>query len=374
MIQTMRTRAGAGVFLALLVTVSSARAADVTYFDRSKNAAVTERDITIVEEGVSGLSLRIRGRLVKVSALDVRDVRYGAEDVKPLPFGDYIKPGGKMLAAALPSRAAERPKLYAEVIQDITDLLPKVPRELKRVRRHLEYQQAEALYRLSQLEPARRADALVAVTKFKQDYADGWQLAPALMFLAQMQEEKGDAAAVEKTYEELAAVPGISDEIRTTSLLKVVHTLMKGEKYAAAEVRLQDLKKSLPPDGAEAGKVKVYLAQCQVLGNDAAKAEQAEKQLRELVAGGDASLKALIHNTLGEYLLKKNKGEAAFWEFLRVDVLYSADKNEHARALYHLAKLFREVKKDGVRADSYLDQLKEKRFEGTEYQKKALEK
>ena len=374
MMQTMRARAGASVFLALLVTLSPARAADVTYFDRSKNAAVTERNITIVEEGVAGLSLRIRGRLVKVSALDVRDVSYGSEDVKPVPFGDYIKPGGKMREAALPARAAERPKLYKEVIKDITELLPKVPTELKRVRRHLQYQQAEALYKLSQLEPARRADALAAVTKFKQEHTDGWQLAPALMYLAQMQEEKGDAAAVEKTYEELAAVPGISDDIRTTSLLKVVQTLMKAEKYPAAEAKLQDLQKSLPPDSAEAKRVKIYLAQCQVLGNDAGKAEQAEKQLRELAASGDALQKALIHNTLGEYLLKKNKAEDAFWEFLRVDVLYSADKNEHARALYHLAKLFREVKKDGARADSYLDQLKEKRFEGTEYQKKVLEK
>src|SRR5262245_9011526 len=115
MMQTMRMWAGVGSCLALLVTVSAARAADVTYFDRSKNAAVTERGITIVEEGVPGLSLRIRGRLVKVSALDVKDVRYAAEDVKPLAYGDYIKPGGKMLAAALPSRAAERPKLYKEV-------------------------------------------------------------------------------------------------------------------------------------------------------------------------------------------------------------------------------------------------------------------
>ena len=97
-------------------------------------------------------------------------------------------------------------------------------------------------------------------------------------------------------------------------------------------------------------------------------------RLRELAGSGDPSLRALIHNTLGDYLLKRNKPKDAFWEFLRVDVLYNTDKNEHARALYHLAKLFREDRKDGPRADACLEQLKDKRFEGTEYQKKLAEK
>ena len=50
----------------------------------------------------------------------------------------------------------------------------------------------------------------------------------------------------------------------------------------------------------------------------------------------------------------------AFWEYLRVDVLYNTDRYEHARALFHLSRLFREVKKDGDRADQYLATLKDK--------------
>ena len=57
-----------------------------------------------------------------------------------------------------------------------------------------------------------------------------------------------------------------------------------------------------------------------------------------------------------------------------VDVLYSGDRFEHARALYNLARLFREYRKDADRADKCLEMLKDKRFAGLEFQKKATEK
>jgi len=346
------------------------RAADVWYYDKATGMIKTERNVDLVE-ALQGITLKRGGKdLLKVSARDVRDVGYSPEEVKPLAYGDYSQPSGRMLRALLAEKLpkAEKKQLYKDANREFTELLPKVPPDQKRLRRHLQYRAAEALYRLSQLEPARRDDALTALTKFKDEYNDGWQLAPALMLLAQLQEAKGELQAMQKTYEALTAVPGLSDEIKTTSVLKVVQMLMKSEKFAQAETKLLELK------GVQDPRIKVYLAQCQILGPDAAKAEQAEKQLRGLAADGDPALKALIHNTLGDYLLKKSKPEEAFWEFLRVDVLYNTDKNEHARALYHLAKLFREVRKDGNRAEAYLEQLKEKRFEGTEFQKKATEK
>jgi hypothetical protein len=361
--------------LTLLVPFSAARGADVTYFDRATGKIMTVRNIDLVE-GLQGITIKRGGKEVaKVSALDVKDVNYSPEEVKPVAYGDYNQPSGRMRRAAAPTvGAAEKKQLYTSAIREFTELLPQVPAARKLLRRQVQYQAAEALARLAQLEPARRDEALAALAKFKEEHNDGWQLAPTLMLLAQLQEEKGDVTAVQKTYEELASAPGISDDIRTTSLLRVVQTLMKAEKYAAAETKLENLQKTLPADSPERPRLRIYLAQCQILGNDATKAEQGEKQLRELAGSGDASLKALIHNTLGDYLLKKNKPEAAFWEFLRVDVLYNSNPNEHAHALYHLAKLFREVRKDGPRADACLEQLKDKRFEGTEYQKKATEK
>src|SRR4051812_23481500 len=197
--------------LTLLVPLSSARGADVKYLDRATGKEETATAVTITES-VGGITFRKGGKAVTVSALDVRDVKYDAQEIKPLPLGDVDTPGSKLRQAALPrENAAGKRKLYKEVIQAVADLLPKVPPELKRIRRHLQYQSVEALSRLAQLEPGRRDNAVAALSKFKEEHNDGWQLAPTLMKLAQLQEEKGDVAAVQKTFEELAAVPGISN-------------------------------------------------------------------------------------------------------------------------------------------------------------------
>jgi predicted negative regulator of RcsB-dependent stress response len=225
----------------------------------------------------------------------------------------------------------------------------------------------------SELAMKYRAPAIAALTKFAQDHPTGWQIAPALMTLAQLQEDTGDLAAVHKTYEALSAVPGLSDEIRTTSSLNAARTLMKLEKFDDARAKLTTLKQQLG-DSPLAGKVQIYLAQCQIMGTDPKEAEQAEKQLREMLGTSeDKSFKALAHNTLGDYYTKLKRDEDAFWEYLRVDTLYSDDRFEHSRAMYHLIRLFREVKKDPDRSDQYLETLKDPKFAG-EYQKKATKK
>ena len=111
--------------------------------------------------------------------------------------------------------------------------------------------------------------------------------------------------------------------------------------------------------------------------DNAGQAQQAEKELRTILAGtDDKSVKALAHNTLGDYYTKLKQDEDAFWEYLRVDTLFGeADRNEHARALYHLIRLFREVKKDADRSLQVEELLtKDQRFSGLEYQKKAMKK
>jgi nitroimidazol reductase NimA-like FMN-containing flavoprotein (pyridoxamine 5'-phosphate oxidase superfamily) len=55
-----------------------------------------------------------------------------------------------------------------------------------------------------------------------------------------------------------------------------------------------------------------------------------------------------------------------------VDQVYNTDKNEHARALYHLWKLFAQVKNDAARAEGCKERLlKDKDFAGLDYQKRA---
>ena len=50
----------------------------------------------------------------------------------------------------------------------------------------------------------------------------------------------------------------------------------------------------------------------------------------------DDKLKALAYNTLGDYYQQAKQPDEAFWNYLRVDVLFNQDREEHARALYNL--------------------------------------
>ena len=95
----------------LLCCPAASRAADVTYLDRASGKVEKVAGVDL-EESVQGITFKRGGKAVgKVSALDVRDVTYSEGEIKPVSISDYIKPGGKLREAALPTRAAERPKL-----------------------------------------------------------------------------------------------------------------------------------------------------------------------------------------------------------------------------------------------------------------------
>ena len=81
---------------------------------------------------------------------------------------------------------------------------------------------------------------------------------------------------------------------------------------------------------------------------------------------------ALVHNTLGDLYRVKGDKEEAFWNYLRVEVVYPQDAVEEARALYYLATLFDTVKNDPARAQECLEKLRrEDRFRSTEYRQRA---
>jgi hypothetical protein len=115
--------------------------------------------------------------------------------------------------------------------------------------------------------------------------------------------------------------------------------------------------------------VQVLLAQSQLEQNNLG---AVETQVKSALAGtSDNLVRAVAHNTLGEYYLRGKQEEEAFWQFLRVDVLYNQDKAEHAKALYHLSKLFDRPRNDPARARECRDRLLDKQFAGTEYQRRA---
>lgn len=394
----MRPLALAFLFLAALPV----KALDVAYIDRTTGQEIEIRGIAMGDadespEGITikkgaayaitytkvGMTMRRDAKTTKVTfpvtvpPLNVKDYQLRDADVAPVPYLLEFRPALSLVerANAPAVKEAERIKMQKQALPLFEQLKPKLP-NTSRARRHVEFKYAETLYRLSLGDDKMREPAMTALAAYQKDFANGFQIAPALLMLAQLQEDAGDLVSVLKTYQDLAVIPGLSEELKITSLMSAARTLMKLGKFGEAKTSLTALKANLPADNPLTSKVQLYLAQCQLQGDNATEAQQAEKQLRQILAGtDDKSVKALAHNTLGDYYTKLKQDENAFWEYLRVDTLYTEDRFEHSRALYHLMRLFRDVKQDAERSSQVEEMLtKDPRFAGLEYQKKALKK
>ncbi|HVS40306.1 MAG TPA: hypothetical protein VMS17_32410, partial [Gemmataceae bacterium] len=124
-------------------------------------------------------------------------------------------------------------------------------------------------------------------------------------------------------------------------------------------------------DDKQKGYIQVYLAQTQLAQGNV---QGVESKLRNDVikTAADDGLKAAAYNTLGDYYQQANQPDEALWQYLRVDMLYKQDREEQARALYNLAKLFESVRGDAARSKACLERLKGDAFAGAEYQARAL--
>src|SRR5207245_1249523 len=124
----------------------------------------------------------------------------------------------------------------------------------------------------------------------------------------------------------LGKINGIPAETKLESDVLVAKLLMRGSKYADAEAKLKALSTTLPNDDPQKPFLTVLLAQAQIEQNNFATVEQLLKGA--IAASGDPTVCGLAHNTLGDYYVKKGQEEDAFWEYLKVDVLYNQDREQ----------------------------------------------
>jgi hypothetical protein len=101
------------------------------------------------------------------------------------------------------------------------------------------------------------------------------------------------------------------------------------------------------------------------------KLDAAAKLVREVIkTTNDKDVKAAGHNTLGYCYFKQNNLKEARWEFLWVDVVYNQDRGEHAKALYHLWRIFGDLG-EAERAQECREALLSPQFAGLDYQRLA---
>lgn len=349
--------------------LGAARAQDfVYYYDRAAKKEQEHRG-KIEAESPAGITIKVKEAkddvVKKVAAGDVTQVIYGQTGVDRLT---YRGPFGKLDRATKETDKARREKAFAEALEGFTKLEQQVG-GVPNAKRYIQYKAAEVTALMAQDDPAKVEPAIKLLTEFKAVNGTAWQIVPALKTLARLQEESGKTDDARKTYEELADLPDIPPAVKQESGVLVGRLLLRGGKYADAERRLKALASTMTTTDAQLPFVKAYLVQSR-LGRG--QLDGVPKELGDVIkSSGDARLRGVAHNLLGDYYLKKNQQDEAFWHYLRVDAMYNEDAEEHAKALFQLVTLFDKVKKDPLRGKECAARLLEPRFAGTSYQRRV---
>jgi tetratricopeptide (TPR) repeat protein len=335
---------------------------EVTYYDRTEKKEVRGTG-TIEAETTAGIRFKERGGVKLIPAVDVRHVAYKGDKVSVLDFRNLAAREDRALAPG--EKAEARKKALAEVLKGYEEMAPKL-KDVPAAQRYLLFKVAQVKYYMSRGEASQLDAAAAALQAFLASHDKTWEAVPSLKMLAQVREAKGDFEAAAKTYQDLAALPDLPADLKRDSAILEGRLLLRGHRFAEAEKRFQALLAGTAAKDAQWAVLQILLTQSQIGQNNLARAPQ---QLRDAVAASDdAAVKAMALNTRGDYFLKLDKPEEAFWCYLKADTLYGQEREEQARALYHLARLFETVKKDPLRAQQCRDRLKQ--LEGTEYQKK----
>jgi hypothetical protein len=354
----------------LCFSLASARAQDtVDYYDAAAKKEVSVAG-TILKESPAGIQIKpARGDAQEVPASLIRDVRYKVDNKFGLAYRNPFVVELKALGVGV--RDADRKKGLAEALKGYQELYPKLKESNPNAARYLQFRAAMTLSHQATDDPAEREAAITALTDFKKEHPTGWQIVAALKELARLQDDKEDIAGASETYNELSQLSGVSAALKTESGLLRARLLLRGGKTDEAEKQLQALDQTLSQADAAKKSIAIYRAQCRFARGDLA---DLDNQVRSAMDGvTDEAALAAGHNLLGDYYLKKGQPEDAFWEFLRVDVQYNSDREETAKALYHLSRLFDQVKNDKVRAHQCLDEVSNKaNFGGTVFYRKAV--
>jgi hypothetical protein len=343
----------------------------IHYFDRqTKKDEVASGAIT--EETPAEVTYRPAGggKPVAIRAADISEIEYQYHDNEKYAKIQWTRPTNALRRAKAATKPADRKKELETALEAFQELAPLVTGN-KVWNRHVQFGIAEVLALQAEDDPAKRDAAAEALKKFKSEHGNGWQLVKATKMLVRMLELKGDEAGAQAAYAELADNEAAPLEVRHEFGLMVVRYLLRKGKHAEAATKARAIQQGLAANDPQAVKLKVYLAACDIA---AGKPDGAEKALRAVLeSGADNDVKALARNTLGDYYRAQGQPDKAFWEYLWVEVHYNQDREEVSKALYYLAKLFAEVRKDPVRARECLERLSdEKQFGGLEYHRKAL--
>jgi hypothetical protein len=324
----------------------------IRYIDRASRTESVAAG-SVVEESTSRVKYQPAdgGPPQELRAADILDIIYEVQGSFKLDYSRAMANERKALDVA--KTESDRKRALDDSIKDFTELYPRLSGERYHfARRHLQFKIARLLARQARTTAGFHETAIGALAQFVKDNPDSWQIMSCSKLMAKLQLAAGDASSAQRTWERLASLPGISDELKQEANLRAVEAIIAGGRHQEAERRVQLLLTTLLPDGIAARRAAVYLAKCKASSNEAI------AQLEAIINHTDnCDLKALAYNAMGDTYRGVGNPDAV-WCYLWVDVIYRQDREQRTKAMEQLAKLFDE-RGDKVRAKQYRERLQQ---------------
>ena len=215
--------------------------------------------------------------------------------------------------------------------------------------------------------PQAADDALFAFVRTNRTSFHVYDATELLGNLALSQGKFEDAA---KRFSFLGKAPWADYRMRAN--VSEARALTQQKKFAEALVKYEaiiGMGENTPEANRQKQFAQVGKAFCQ---SETGQAEEGVKALEDLIKNNDpkdTALFARVYTALGNCHLKANRTKEALMAFLHVDLLFNADGESHAEALFHLSKLWAAVNKSD-RAVAARNLLKE-RYSGSTWAKGA---
>ena len=213
---------------------------------------------------------------------------------------------------------------------------------------------ARCLAQLAMAAPNRADEAIKGLDSFLKANPKGRHQGEGLELIARLALQKGDTARADSALNELAAIPWAADR---AAVMKTRVMAKKGQSDEAVKA-LDALIAAAPKGSPKAVEAQLARAESLVSLKKFADAEQSVRQVIKDLPTESADLQAQAANTLGDCLRAASKPKDALKAYLRTDILFDKNKEEHARALSQIAQVWRELKRDD-RADEAMDRLKQ---------------
>ena len=359
-----------GCVLALLLVQVTAAQDRVTYIDHSsKTGSTLLRSGTISLEDPGKVTITSGdNRRSDIPVSDIVDVVYDGE------------PTAEMNAA----RTAERERKFDVALAGYTDALKKSGSDKKLLRRHLEYKLAEM--RTAQADAgANSAAAIDALRQFAKAYPDSRQsltcyenLGRLLVAARQPVTEVVEALAQlrSKFGSDNKEVASRCDLLRSDLILQELELTVLKEGMDAAKGKAAAAGKAIAElvtiaDRSVQPELLARQTYCQALAAPGPAVAAWEAQLKSTE---DPRSRAGIHLTRGDFYRLTQNYKEAMWDYLWVDTVYFADRNQQAKALYQLVDVFDKLGDPAKSRDCKERLLNDGRLRDTRYQRQGVAK